>query len=291
LPEQVLACLLWSSLAWKMAAHDSWIGWSDAERTRNLQYIVNHSRFLILLWVRVKGLASKILGHSARQLPGGWEQLYGYRPLLLETQVDAERFRGTCYRVANWIKLGRTQGRGRMDRHHEAHGRDPKLLHVCPALPSCPAAYAQRRAACLQGARRAMGVNLCPQCLEKQRRIDRLEEENRRLKDKLRHIERKAEEGPLGSSTPSAEIPAKANSPEEQRAKPGRAKPGHAGHGRKVVEQANAERMETVETGPTCPHCGGPLEYKEYRGRSRIDSQPLRAEQILYPPRQDFLGH
>lgn len=130
-PERVLACLLFSSPAWKMAERDRWIGWSAEQRARNLQLIVNQARFLILPWVRVKGLASKILSRCARQLPIDWEQLYGYRPLLLETLVDAERFRGTCYQAANWIALGRTQGRGRMDRYHEVHGA-PKLLYVYP---------------------------------------------------------------------------------------------------------------------------------------------------------------
>ena len=130
--EQVLACLLWSSPAWKMSARDAWIGWSDGERRRNLQLIVNNSRFLILPWVRVKGLASKILAACARQLPADWERRYGYRPLLLETLVDVERFRGTCYRAANWIKLGQTSGRGRMDREHRAHGEAVKDLYVYP---------------------------------------------------------------------------------------------------------------------------------------------------------------
>jgi len=129
--DRVLACLLWSSPAWKMAERDRWVGWSAEERARNLQFIVNNSRFLILPWVRVKGLASKILSCCARQLPRDWEKLYGYRPLLLETLVDAERFRGTCYQAANWIALGRTQGRGRMDRYHQAQGT-PKLLYVYP---------------------------------------------------------------------------------------------------------------------------------------------------------------
>ncbi len=128
---QVLACLLWSSPAWKMAERDRWIGWSAGMRARNLQFIVNNSRFLILPWVRVKGLASKILARCARQLPRDWETLYRYRPLLLETLVDAERFRGTCYQAANWIALGRTQGRGRMDRYHEAQGT-PKWVFVYP---------------------------------------------------------------------------------------------------------------------------------------------------------------
>jgi hypothetical protein len=107
----VLACLLWSSPAWKMAARDEWIGWNTEQRARNLQLIVNNSRFLVLPWVRVKGLASKILAQIARQLPIDWQHRYGYRPLLLETLVDARRFRGTCYRAANWIRVGKTQGR------------------------------------------------------------------------------------------------------------------------------------------------------------------------------------
>lgn len=131
-PDRVLACLLWSSPAWQMAVRDRWIGWSAAQRRRNLQYIVNNSRFLILPWVHIQGLASQILARCARQLPEDWETRYGYRPLLLETLVDPARFRGTCYRAANWIALGRTQGRGRMDRTHAAQGRAPKEVFVYP---------------------------------------------------------------------------------------------------------------------------------------------------------------
>jgi hypothetical protein len=130
-PERVLACLLGSSAAWKMAARDRWIGWSAQRRARNLPFLVNNSRFLILPWVRIPGLASKILAQGACQLPADWERLYGYRPLLFETLVEEEYFRGTCYRAANWIALGRTQGRGRMDRDHQAPLR-PKLLFVYP---------------------------------------------------------------------------------------------------------------------------------------------------------------
>ncbi len=131
-PERVLACLLWSSAAWKMAARDRWVGWNEQQRRRNLQLIVNNSRFLILPWIRIRGLASTILSLCARQLPEDWEQRYGYRPVLLETLVDAERFRGTCYRAANWIPLGRTQGRGRMDRHHALQDRAPKDIYIYP---------------------------------------------------------------------------------------------------------------------------------------------------------------
>lgn len=131
-PGEYLACLLFSSPAWKMAPRDAWIGWNDAQRRRNLQYIVSNSRFLVLPWISVRGLASKILSLAAHQLPEDWQQRYGYRPLLLETLVDPARFRGTSYRAANWIHLGRTQGRGRMDRDHRATGQSVKDIYVFP---------------------------------------------------------------------------------------------------------------------------------------------------------------
>jgi len=98
----------------------------------------------------------------------------------------------------------------------------------------------------------------------------------------VRRLERKAEQGPFGSSTPSAKIPLKANTAPEQRSKPGGAQPGHVGHGRRTVADSEAGRIETIAVGPACPHCGSALEHKEYRDRSVIDSQPLRAERILY---------
>jgi len=132
--QRELACLLWTSPAWKMKPRDSWIGWSDEQRHTNLQWIVNNGRFLILPWVRVKGLASKILALSARQLPHDWQSRYEHRPLLLETLVDTNRFWGTCYRAANWIYVGRTAGRGRMDREHKAHGQAIKDIYVYPLV-------------------------------------------------------------------------------------------------------------------------------------------------------------
>ena len=101
---------------------------------RNLQWIVNNGRFLILPWVRVKGLASKILALSARQMPHDWQTRYGHRPLLLETLVDAHRFRGTCYRAANWLHVGQTAGRGRMDREHKSIGQAIKDIYVYPLV-------------------------------------------------------------------------------------------------------------------------------------------------------------
>jgi len=142
--ERVLACLQFSSPAWKLAVRDGWIEWSDRKRRQNLQYIVNHSRFLILPWVRVRGLASKILSCSAGRLREDWEKDYGYRPLLLETLVDGRRFRGTCYRAANWIHLGETAGRGRMDRDHSVRPQ-PKEVYVYPLVRRVQAALCQSR--------------------------------------------------------------------------------------------------------------------------------------------------
>jgi hypothetical protein len=132
LPGRYLACLQFSSPAWMMAPRDAWIGWNVQQRKRNLQFIVNQSRFLILPWVEVKGLASKVLSLTARRLPHDWHALYGYRPLLLETLVDRSLYSGTSYKAANWIHLGGTQGRGRMDRDHAVHNQAIKDIFVYP---------------------------------------------------------------------------------------------------------------------------------------------------------------
>jgi hypothetical protein len=128
---RILALMQWTSPAWMMAARDRWIGWNSKQRVRNLQYVVNQSRFLILPWVQVKNLASTILARAARQLPIDWQSYYGYQPVLLETLVDSSRFHGTCYRAANWICIGETAGRGRMDTHHRAT-QSTKLIFVFP---------------------------------------------------------------------------------------------------------------------------------------------------------------
>jgi len=129
---QILGCLQVSSPAWKMAPRDEWIGWDQATRKRNLQQVVNNSRFLLLPWVRVRNLASHVLALLAHEMPAQWEARYGVRPLLLETLVDAARFRGTCYAAANWLHLGSTTGRGRMDRHKQRIGAEVKQIFVLP---------------------------------------------------------------------------------------------------------------------------------------------------------------
>lgn len=131
--QDVVACLLFSSAAWKMAPRDTWIGWSDAARRANLPLLVNNGRFLILPWVEVPHLASHVLALAARRLPADWLAAYRVRPLLLETLVDRP-WSGACYRAANWIHVGQTQGRGRMDRTHQARGSCKDIL-VYPLEP------------------------------------------------------------------------------------------------------------------------------------------------------------
>jgi len=113
-----LAGMLFGSAAWKSAARDAFIGWDERARRRHLRLLTNNTRFIILPWVQVGHLASHVLARVLRRLGADWLAKYGYRPQLVETFVDHSRFRGTCYRAANWIHLGATTGRSRQDRDH-----------------------------------------------------------------------------------------------------------------------------------------------------------------------------
>jgi transposase len=127
-----------------------------------------------------------------------------------------------------------------------------------------------------------MRVAYCQGCFEKQVEIDRLKEENRRLKAALRYERRKATEGPFGSSTPSSKIPVKANSPPDERDRRGGAKAGHAGHGRRAARREEADRVEVIEVGDTCPCCGGGLEDKGARSRTVVEGRPPKTETVVY---------
>jgi hypothetical protein len=116
----VVGALGFGAAAWKVAARDAWIGWSRQARERHLGQVLNNARFLILPWVQVRNLASRVLSLAARRIAADFEARYGIRPLLLETFVETGRFRGTCYRAANWRCLGQTTGRGKCDRTRSA---------------------------------------------------------------------------------------------------------------------------------------------------------------------------
>jgi hypothetical protein len=108
-----IACLAWSSAPRHLGSRDRYIGWDAAARRSRIRFIAYNTRFLILPWVRVEHLASHILGRMVARISDDWEQMYGHRLYFLETFIDPERFRGTCYRAANWVLMGRTTGRGK----------------------------------------------------------------------------------------------------------------------------------------------------------------------------------
>ncbi len=117
--DHLLAALGFGAAAWTIAPRDQFIGWSSEQRKINLHLVVNNARFLILPWIHSQNLASRILANMAKRLPQDWQMRYGYRPLLLETFVQKDRFRGTCYRAANWVHVGQTKGRGKLDRKNK----------------------------------------------------------------------------------------------------------------------------------------------------------------------------
>lgn len=112
-----ISCVLFGSAAWKVSCRDEFIGWDVQTRRRNVNFITNNMRFLILPWVRVKNLASHILGGICHQIGKDWDEKYGHGIYLVETYVEKTRFVGTCYKAANWLHLGETTGRSRNDRY------------------------------------------------------------------------------------------------------------------------------------------------------------------------------
>jgi hypothetical protein len=112
--DQKVALISFAASAWQVAPRDRFIGWSDEQRKRNLHLVVNNARFLILPWVKSKGLASKTLAMAAKQVPNDWESTFAYRPVLMESFVEKQRFKGTCYKAANWVNVGQTKGRGKL---------------------------------------------------------------------------------------------------------------------------------------------------------------------------------
>jgi len=128
---QLVGCLQVSSAAWALEQRDRWLGWDQETRKINLSQVVQNSRFLILPWVKVKGLASHVLSLLSKRIADDWEHHYAIRPVLMESFVDTTCFEGTCYRAANWIDLGETKGRGRMDTKHR-NNQSIKRVWVYP---------------------------------------------------------------------------------------------------------------------------------------------------------------
>ena len=120
--DQIIGCLGYGDAVLKLKNRDQWIGWDIKTREANLHLVINNVRFLIQPWVKIKNLASKILSISVKIVPNDWQQLFGYKPVLIETFIERQRFSGTCYKAANWIYLGETRGIGRKGMDYYKHG-------------------------------------------------------------------------------------------------------------------------------------------------------------------------
>ncbi len=129
----ILGCMMFSGAARALTSRDQWIGWSANERLKNLGFVVNNGRFLIFPWVKVRYLASHVLGKIVRGLVQDWERRWEYRPALLETFVDPQHFKGICYRAANFRYLGMTSGMG-LVRPGKSYTTSPKKIFVYPLV-------------------------------------------------------------------------------------------------------------------------------------------------------------
>jgi hypothetical protein len=139
---EVVGCVQFSSPAWRMKVRDQWIGWDDTIRAERLQHIVNNSRLLVI--PRIRNLASMALSAVIRRLLSDWPEHYGVDPLLAETLVDRSRFHGGCYIGSNWIELGSTSGRGRMDRTGQRQGAQVKTVMVYPLVKNAAVRLRER---------------------------------------------------------------------------------------------------------------------------------------------------
>lgn len=130
---RLIGCFAFADSVLKLTARDQWIGWNQQQRETNLHLIINNVRFLILPWVKIQNLASKLLSSSARIVPGDWQRFYNFRPVMLETFVEQQRFSGASYKAANWLYLGQTNGKGRSGMNYYHHGII-KDIYIYPLL-------------------------------------------------------------------------------------------------------------------------------------------------------------
>ncbi|MDA8061319.1 MAG: DUF4338 domain-containing protein [Actinomycetota bacterium] len=130
-----IAAISFAASAWALEDRDAWIGWNAEQRKARLHLVVGNPRFLVAPWVAVPNLASHLLAAITRRLRGDWQARYGYAPVLVETFVHSDRHRGTCYQAANWTRVGRTKGRGKLDRYN-AYALPVKDIYLYPLARS-----------------------------------------------------------------------------------------------------------------------------------------------------------
>lgn len=130
---QYAGCIIFSASSWALQERDKWIGWTKEDRTARLHLVVNNTRLLIFPWIKVRNLASLALSGVTKRICLDWQENFKYRPVLLETFVDVLKYRGTCYKAANWTHLGNTKGRGRQDVSHK-NLSSPKAIFMYPLI-------------------------------------------------------------------------------------------------------------------------------------------------------------
>lgn len=131
--DQPVACLAFSSSVFRIRCRDDHVGWSYEARNLNIRYVANNSRFLILPWIRISNLATHVLSRAVQALPSDWERIYGYPLHLAETFVDRSRFAGTCYKAANWIRVGQSRGHAKKQGRFYYHG-NCKDVYLYPLI-------------------------------------------------------------------------------------------------------------------------------------------------------------
>lgn len=129
--DRPIACLGWGDSSWNIRCREEWIGWTKKQLTKNRHLIINNVRFLILPWVQVPNLASYILSNCSHMARNDWEKKYGFQPVLLESYVDINKFRGICYKASNWVDIGRSSGYAKVGSFHH-NSQTPKALFVFP---------------------------------------------------------------------------------------------------------------------------------------------------------------
>ena len=123
-----VACIGWGSAAWSVKSRDAFIGWNKKTKEQRLHFVANNTRFLVPSWVQVKCLASKVLSINIKRISDDWIKVYHHPLYLLETFVDQNRFKGTCYKAANWIRVGQTKGTAKRGHNHLVHGKIKDVL-------------------------------------------------------------------------------------------------------------------------------------------------------------------
>ena len=118
-----VACIGWGSAAWAVQSREEFVGWIKAVKNKRLHFVANNTRFLVLPWVTVKCLASKVMAMNIRRISSDWIKVYKYPLYMLETFVEQERFKGTCYKASNWVRAGETKGTSKKGHKHLKHGR------------------------------------------------------------------------------------------------------------------------------------------------------------------------